>query len=75
MASSAMIEAARERAAKAERTTRARCKQLPLRGEQPRQIKYIERQIDLGTREDADIDLLKTVRVRIMAEAERRAHG
>jgi hypothetical protein len=75
VASSAMIDAARERAAKAERATRARCKQLPLRGEQPRQIKYIERQIDLGTREDKDLVLLRQRRREIMAEAERRAHG
>lgn len=75
MSSSAMIDAARDRAAKAERDVRAECEQLHLPDNLQRQVSYIEQQIDLGTREDDDITLLKSRRKQIMAQAERRRNG
>lgn len=72
MANNALADAARERAAAAERATRAKCRKLRFTRTQASQIEYIESQIDLGTREEDDITLLKTRRKQIMAEAERR---
>lgn len=72
MANNAMIEAARERAAKAERETRQECGGLHMPERLQRQVTYIESQIDLGTRDEKDLSLLRTRRREIMAEARRR---